>query len=193
MRATEKPAGLTKVITGEVQLAECHLIEAWAPSGREPKFSTVILVRKTDLRTIRAIRSAQQIALESGRDTKFGGFIPPDWTDTLRDGDFERDVEGCPKYPGHYFMTVRCATPPGIVDRTNQPVFDPVPFHAGCFARVSINAFAFNVAENAGVSFALNHVQLLRAPEEVQPEPAKAPGRHRADPDGGSAPAAEDF
>lgn len=164
MRAGNEPVRRTKVITGQVLLTEAHLIEPWAPPGQAPKFSAVILVPKSDILTIRALRSAQQTTLAISRFTKFGGTIPPDWTDTLRDGDFERDREGNPRHPGQYFMAVRSSTPPGIVDRQNEPIFDAEPFHNGCAARVSLNCFAFSVGENAGVSFALNHVQILQPP-----------------------------
>ena len=43
-----------------------------------------------------------------------------------------------------------------------QPILDSTQLYSGVWARVSINAFAFNTQGNKGVSFGLNHVQKVR-------------------------------
>ena len=154
----------TKVVTGKVRLSYCHLFEPYANSehqGATPKYSTVILVPKTDKATIKAIQEAQQQALENGKASKFAGKIPPKWTNTFRDGDEEGDLEKNPEYEGHMFMTVSNRTKPGLVDQAVQPILDQTELYSGCYARVSINAFPFNTSGNKGVSFGLNHVQKL--------------------------------
>lgn len=154
----------TKVITGKVRLSYCHLFEPYANSehqGATPKYSTVILVPKTDTKTIAAIEAAQQAALENGKSSKFGGTIPKKWTNTFHDGDEDGDLDKNPEYAGHMFMTVSNRTKPGIVDKDVQPILDAMEVYSGCYARVSINAFAFNTSGNKGVSFGLNHVQKL--------------------------------
>ena len=101
----------------------------------------------------------QQAALEIGKSTKFNGSIPKNWKNTFRDGDEEGDLEKNPEYEGHYFMTVSNKTRPGVVDQQVQPVLDATEVYSGCYARVSINAFAYNTQGNRGISFGLNHVQ----------------------------------
>ena len=59
-------------------------------------------------------------------------------------------------------MSVSSSTRPGIVDRNVQPILDSTEVYSGCYARVSINAFAYNAKGNQGVSFGLNHVQKTR-------------------------------
>lgn len=155
-------ATTTKVVTGKVRLSYCHLFEAHSSfEGNDPKFSTVILVPKTDKKTIRAIKAAQQAALENGKSSKFNGTIPKNWKNTFRDGDEEADLEKNPEYEGHYFMTVSNNTRPGIVDAQVRPILDQTEVYSGCYARVSINAFAFSASGNKGVSFGLNHVQKM--------------------------------
>lgn len=150
----------TKVVTGKVRLSYCHLFEAHSSfEGNDPKFSTVILVPKTDKKTIRDIKAAQQAALENGKSSKFNGTIPKNWKNTFRDGDEEADLEKNPEYEGHYFMTVSNNTRPGIVDSQVRPILDQTEVYSGCYARVSINAFPFSASGNKGVSFGLNHVQ----------------------------------
>lgn len=155
-------ASTTKVVTGKVRLSYAHLFEAHSSmDGAAPKFSTVILVPKKDKATIAKIEAAQQAALEKGKDTKFGGKIPKAWKNTFRDGDEEADLDRNPEYEGHMFMTVSSKTRPGIVDQDLNPIIDSTELYSGAYARVSINAFAFNTSGSKGVSFGLNNVQKL--------------------------------
>jgi hypothetical protein len=58
----------TKVITGKVRLSYVHLFEPYASiPDADPKYSVVILVPKSDTKTIKAIQAAQQAALENGK------------------------------------------------------------------------------------------------------------------------------
>ena len=83
-------AGNTKVVTGKVRLSYCHLFEPYANlDGQTAKYSTVILVPKSDTKTVKAIQAAQKVALENGKATKFNGSIPKNWKNTFRDGDDE--------------------------------------------------------------------------------------------------------
>lgn len=152
----------TKVITGRVRLSYVHLFEPFSNNeGQEAKYSCVLLIPKTDKVTIKKLRAAQQAALEAGKDSRFGGRIPKNWTDTIHDGDEEADLEKNPEMEGHWYMTVSSKTKPGIVDQQVNPILDSTEIYSGCFARVSINAFAYSNSGNKGVSFGLNHVQKL--------------------------------
>jgi hypothetical protein len=152
----------TKVVTGRVRLSYVHVWEPWSNTdGQEPKYSTAILIPKSDTATIKALRDAQQAALEQGKDSKFGGKLPRNWDDTIHDGDEEADLEKNPEYAGHLFMSVSSKTKPGIVDANVQPILDSTEVYSGCYARVSINAFPYAVSGKKGVSFGLNHVQKL--------------------------------
>lgn len=157
----------TKVVTGKVRLSYVHLFEKHqSHENAEPKHSTVILVPKTDTATIAKIEAAQKAALENGK-SKFGGTIPKNWKNTFRDGDEEGDLERNPEYAGHMFMTVSNKQRPSVVDRQLNPILDPTEVYSGCYARVSLNAFAFNTSGNKGVSFGLNHVQKLEDGEAL--------------------------
>lgn len=153
----------TKVVTGEVRLSYAHLFEPHASfENQQPKYSTVILVPKSDKVTIKKIQAAQKAALEAGKSTKFGGTIPKNWKNTFRDGDEEMDLEKNPEYEGMMFMTISNAQKPGLVDKNVEPIMDQSELYSGCYARVSMNAFPFSASGNKGVSFGLNHVQKLR-------------------------------
>lgn len=168
----------TKVITGTVRLSYAHLFEPFSfNEDQEPKFSVVLLIPKKDKTTLKKIKAAQQAALEMGKASKFNGKIPANWSNTLRDGDEEKDLEDNPEFAGHYFMTVSAKTRPGIVDRDIQPILDSTEVYSGCYARASINAFPYSVSGNKGVSFGLNHIMKVKD----------------GDPLGGSSKAEDDF
>lgn len=152
----------TKVVTGKVRASYVHLLEPYAfNADDEPKYSMVLLIPKSDKATLQKIRDAQEAALEQGKHKFKGGRIPQNWASTLRDGDAEADLETSPEYAGHMFMSVSSRTKPGVVDQNVQPILDSEEVYSGMYCRVSMNAFAYSVSGNQGVSFGLNHVQKL--------------------------------
>jgi len=156
------PNQQTKVVTGRVRLSYVHVFEpyAWDPDD-DPKYSTVILIPKSDKATIKKLRDAQQAALENGKSKFRNGKIPANWSDTIKDGDTDADLERNPEYRGHLYMTVNAKAKPGVVDRDLNPILDSTEIYSGVYARVSINAFAYSTRGNEGVSFGLNHIQKL--------------------------------
>ena len=174
--ANESTRPENEVTTGKVRLSYTHLFE---PSsnvpGQDKKYSTVLLIPKTEKLTIKKLRDAQQLALQEGKTKVFGGKIPRVWKDTIHDGDEEADLEKNPEYAGCFYMSVSSKTQPVIVDRMKLPITDPMEVYSGCYARVVIRAFAFDQAGNKGVSFGLNAVQKLADGESF--------GAARVDPD----------
>lgn len=150
----------TKVVTGKVRLSYVHLFEPYSPNEDSPeKYSCVILIPKSDKTTLKAIDEAVKNAAENGKDRIFNGKVPASLKTTLHDGDEEADLDRNPEYAGHMYMSVSSKTKPGIVDQQLNPILDASEVYSGCYARVSIGAFAYNVQGNRGVSFGLNHVQ----------------------------------
>lgn len=166
-----------KVVTGEVRLSYCNIWEARSQGDDDtPKFSCVILIPKSDKKTLLAIKKATAEAAEAGKSTRFNGTIPKNLATTLHDGDEEGDLERNPEYEGMMYMSVSAKTQPGIVGRDKLPIMDSSEVYSGCYARVSLGAFAYNYKGKKGVSFGLNHVQKLRDGEMLG-------GRTRAEDD----------
>ncbi|EAC6780062.1 TPA: DUF2815 family protein [Listeria monocytogenes] len=157
---TMTPAS-TKVVTREVRLSFVHLLEPHAYEGQEEKYSTMILIPKSDEETVAKIKDAQKAALEQGIASKWGGKKPSNLKTTLRDGDAEMDTEERPEFAEHYFMNVSSKTAPGILDKAKQKTVSPDDVYSGVYARVSINFFAYNTAGNKGISAGLNNVMVL--------------------------------
>ena len=156
----------TKVVTGtNTRLSYFHGWEPVSINGGAEKYSVSVLIPKDDKETIAAINKAIDAAIEEGV-AKFGGKKPNKAAIKLpmRDGDVERDDEA---YKGHYFINANSNTPPQIVDRTVKPIKDRSEVYSGCYARVSLNFYAFNSNGDRGVACGLGNIQKVRDGEPL--------------------------
>lgn len=126
-----------------------------AVEGQEKKYSiTMLFDKKTDL-------TALKQAVASVLAEKYG----PDkakWPKGLRlpfrDGS-EKDYSG---YENVIFASATSKIKPGVVDQNVQPIIEPSEFYGGCYARATVNAYAYDVSGNKGVALGLRNVQKLR-------------------------------
>lgn len=156
------------VITGKVRLSWPTLFEPKAYEDNPPKFSTMILIPKSDKATIDKLRKAEKDTAQEQKSKFDGGKVPPKPGSIIHDGDGENKY-GTPwaeKYPereGHWFMTVSANAeyPPGVVDGKLNAILDKTEIYSGVYARVALRPFAFNSNGNQGVSFGLQSVQKI--------------------------------
>ena len=150
----------TKVVTGVVRLSYANVWEPASINGGSPKYSVSLLIPKHDEKTVAAINAAIDTAIRDGA-ARFGGKIPnrSALKLPLRDGDTERDDEA---YKGCWFLNANSNTAPQIVDRSVQPILDRGEVYSGCYARVSINFYAFNTNGNRGIACGLGNIQKVR-------------------------------
>lgn len=156
----------TKVITGvNTRLSYFHGWEPVSINGGTPKYSVSVLIPKSDTETVDAINAAIDAAIEEGA-SKFGGKKPNKAAIKLplRDGDIERDDEA---YKGHWFINANSTSAPQIVDRTVKPILDRDEVYSGCYARVSLNFYAFNNNGNKGVACGLGNIQKVKDGEAL--------------------------
>lgn len=152
----------TRVLTEKVRLSYVHVFEPYSQDGGDDeKYSTVILIPKSARKTKAKIDAAIEEAAQQGLHSRFDGKMPKNLATTLYDGDEDADLEKNPEYEGHWYMSISSKTRPGIVDRDVQPILDSTEVYSGCYARVDMNAFAYNYKGKKGVSFGLNHIQKL--------------------------------
>jgi hypothetical protein len=154
----------TRVITGKVRLSYAHIFTPRKDDQGDDKYSTSILIPKTDKETLRKIKSAVDAAKESGT-SKWGGKIPANLKLPLRDGDVERPEDEA--YIGHYFLNATSRTKPDIAKPIGkgadgkmkfQEITDSTEVYSGCYARVSLNFYPFDKKGNRGITAGLNHV-----------------------------------
>lgn len=162
---TQAKAASTKVVTGKVRFSYEHVFKPQAASeGAEPKYSVCLLIPKTDRQTVDEIEAAIAAAKRAGA-SQWGGKIPAGLKLPLRDGDEERPER--PEYRGMYFINASSKQKPNVVNSVNQPILEPTEFYSGCYGRVSINFYPFNMAGNRGVGAGLNNVQKLSDGESL--------------------------
>ena len=155
----------TKVVTGIVRLSYANVWEPASINGSKPKYSVSLIIPKGDTKTIADINAAIDAAIQEGA-AKFGGKIPNKAALKLplRDGDIERDDEA---YKGSYFVNANSTTAPEVVDRSLQRILDRNEVYSGCYARVSINFYAFNSNGNRGIACGLGNIQKVRDGEPL--------------------------
>ena len=156
----------TKVITGKnTRLSYFHGWEPTSINGGPERYSVSVLIPKDDKETVKAINDAVDAAIEEGI-AKFGGKKPNKVAIKLplSDGDTEREDEA---YAGHWFINANSKTAPQIVDKAVKPILDRDEVYSGCYARVSLNFYAFNSNGNKGIACGLNNLQKIRDGEPL--------------------------
>lgn len=152
----------TKVII-PCRLSYAHV---WEPGvnkdGTPGKYSTALLIPKTDTKTIAKIEKAIEAAKVEGKSklANSKGIIPKNIKTPLRDADDEEiDDEA---YEGMMFINASSKTRPGIVDRHVQRIIDQEEVYSGCYCNVSVNFYAFVAEGNKGIAAGLNNVQKVK-------------------------------
>jgi len=112
----------TQITTGKVRFSYVHVFEKYVPKnnpGQKAKYSLSVIIRKSDKKTIDAIKAAIEAAKQD--TSKWGGKLPKNLKTPLRDGDAESDD---PAYAGCYYINCTSERKPGVVDADLQPIFD---------------------------------------------------------------------
>jgi hypothetical protein len=157
----------TKVITGKVRFSYANVFEPKAVNeGEEPKYSVCVIISKDDKKTLDAIRKAVEAAKQAGKAklADKNGRIPSNIKTPLRDGDDERADD--PAFKNSYFLNCSSNRRPSIVDKDLAPIMDREEFYSGCYGRVSLNFYAFNV-QSKGIAAGLNNIQKLSDGERL--------------------------
>lgn len=166
----------TGMITGEVRASYANVFIPKAVNNGEPKYSIAMLIPKSDVETLTMINACIEAAKQEGIKT-LGGKIPPVLKLPLRDGDVEKP--GDEVYAGHYFINASSKNKPGVVKSVagKATPIDEDEFYSGCYCKVSVNFYAFNVSAK-GIACGLNNILKTRDGDKLS---------------GGGKSAAEDF
>lgn len=151
----------TKVVTGKVRFSYCNVFEPVASEeGKAPKYSVSVLIPKSDTKTISAIEKAVENAKQVGKSkiADKSGKIPSNIKTPLRDGDEDRPDD--PAYAGMMFLSATSSRKPTIVDKNLNQIMTMDEFYSGCYGRVSLNFYAYNVSSK-GIAAGLQNLQKL--------------------------------
>lgn len=155
----------TAVTTGKVRLSFVHLFKPYAfQPGQEEKFSTTILVPKSDPETKAKIDAAMSAAIEKGIKDNWNGVRPPILNTPVYDGDGTRPSDGMPfgdECKGHWVFTAssKIDYPPEIVDVSGNRIISPSEIYSGIYARVHVNFYPYAFGGKKGIGVGLGPVQ----------------------------------
>lgn len=159
-------ASSTKVVTGKVRFSYAYLSKSRTNDRGEEKFSTTVILPKSDKATYDALKAAELAAAKKkfpGKDAGFYAALPS----TIYDGNGRRkngEAFG-PECKDAWVFTTSSSDRPDAVDENLQPLVSPI--NSGDYGRVQVNAYGFDTAGNRGVTFGLQNVQLLERGESL--------------------------
>lgn len=157
----------------DVRFSYCNLFEARPPFNNpngEPKYSTTILVPKSNVAAKAAIDAAINEAINQGVSKSWGGIRPPQPKICVHDGDGVRPTDGQPYGPeckGCWVFTASSKQAPFVVDQNVQPIIDPRQVYSGMWGNVSVNFFPYSNSGNKGIGCGLNGAQKTRDGEPL--------------------------
>ena len=158
---------LTKVVTGKVRFSYVNIFTPSAMKETdEPKYNMCIIIPKSDTTTIDKIKKAIEAAKVEGKAklADKNGRIPANIKLPLRDGDEDRSDD--PAFENSYFINCSSIRKPGVVDINLDPIMDKEEVYSGCYGRVSLKFYAYNV-QSKGIACGLNNVQKLAEGERL--------------------------
>jgi len=160
-----------KVLTGEVRLSYCNLIQPRAPMNGQgdPKYSVTLLIPKSDYATKADIDASIEAAARDATAKMWGG-VRPQFASIVWDGDGVRK-NGMPfgdECKGHWVLTASTKQKPHVVGVDNINVdLAPQDIYSGMYARVTLRFYGFNQNGNRGVGCGLGNVMKTRDGEAL--------------------------
>jgi hypothetical protein len=152
-----------KVVTGKVRFSYANVFQAKASEeGGTLKYSTALLIPKSDKETVNKINKAIEECKEANK-SMFNNSVKG-LKGGLRDGDEERDGE---EYQGMFFINANSARRPGVVDADMNEIIDPEEFYSGCYGRASLTFYPYDTKGGKGIACGLNNVQKLEDGEKL--------------------------
>lgn len=101
-----------------------------------------------------------QQACKLAAQEKWANKLPSNLTNPFRKGEEKEQYQGYGK--GVIFVNATTTTRPGLVDQQLNKIIDPEQFYAGCYARASVNFYAWAYMGKAGVSLGLQNIQKVK-------------------------------
>jgi hypothetical protein len=152
------------VVTGKSRLSFPHLFEAHAfDEDSKAKFSTRVIIPKSDTKTIDAINAEVDRVFKEGKEKTFKGKLPKMWLHPLKDGDEEYPDDDA--YASAYYVNATSTRRPGVAVKLTGDEFrraaEDEDVYGGVYARVGLGFGAYNVGANKGVSCYLNNVMIV--------------------------------
>lgn len=159
-----------RVVTGKVRLSYANLINPRAQKqGDKLKYSTTLLIPKSDIATKQRIDTAINAAIQEGVVSKWNGARPAQPAIPIYDGDGIRPTGEyfSAECKGHWVITASSEQKPQIVDVNLNEIINPSEIYSGMYARVSIRFFPYFNSGKKGIGCGLGNVQKLEDGEPL--------------------------
>lgn len=145
----------TRVVIGPVRFSYLNIWEPKSVSGGDPKYSASLIIPKSDKKLLAKINAAINAAKEAGK-AKFGGKIPANLKQPLRDGDIDREEDEA--YADSFFISANSAKQPGIVNAKREPIVDKDEVYSGCYGYAVVNFYPYVSDASKGIAAGLEHI-----------------------------------
>ena len=151
----------TQITTGKVRFSYLNAFHPRAINGGAEKYSTMLLIPKSDTTTIKKIKEAIQAAKDSWIEK--GKKLPAQVKTTLHDGDglMPNGGEYGPECKGCYVMNVSSNRKPVVIYADKTPIIEETELYSGCYGRVILNFYVYDNQGNKGVSAGLMGIMKL--------------------------------
>jgi len=160
----------TQITTGKVRFSYCNLFTPRAAQeNAQEKYSTTLLIPKSDKRTIEKIKAAIEAAKAVYLSKHNGKKLPSNLKNTVHDGDGERPNGGefGPECKGCYVITVSSNKKPVLVYADKTPITEESELYSGCYGRAIINFYVYDTQGNKGITAGLNGIMKLHDGEPL--------------------------
>lgn len=149
----------TRVITGKVRLNYTNLFKPRAMDNvSEEKFSTTLIIPKKDIKTMKLIVDALELATENGM-VLWGEYNPADIKVCVKDGDKDKADDNA--YKESYYVNASSKYKPGVVDINLNEIIDEKQIYSGCYARCAVRFYPYIQENNIGIGCSIENVQKL--------------------------------
>lgn len=161
-----------RVTTGVVRLIYTALNEPKENKNGKLKYSVRMAIPKDDADTLDRLRAAIAAAYDEGQDKLKGkSKVAPaleKLDDPIHDGDIERPDD--PACENCWYLNASTDFCPDFYEKTEDDTYeaiDPDSFYSGCYARVCVNFYAYNVTGGRGIACGLNSLLFIADGEKL--------------------------
>lgn len=116
-------------------------------------------MNKEDRETISLIEEAIDYVKNQSLQL-WGGRIPMNLKLPLHDGDEEKPDNAA--FRNSYYINAKSKEAPQIVDNKVQPILDQTEVYSGCYGKISLTLYSYNLGGAKGIAAWLGNIQKLK-------------------------------
>jgi len=153
---------MLKLMTPKFRVSFPQVLKPKAIGDGKAKYSMVCLF---DIEVIKSDPEEKEkwgalvAAIKATATEEWGADIPNPLKRPFRKGEDKEQYDGYGE--GIIYFNVSTTTQPGLVDEDVHDIINERDFYAGCYARATINPYAWTYMGKSGVSFGVQNIQKL--------------------------------